>query len=170
MHEGPTAIDLPRSDISAIAENFRKKVGCGPGEPLEPVVVKLGGALRCVEGTESLGSMVVEPVSFLVCMPLETTLVHDRFVISHQLGHYVLHYLYQNQRNRRNIEYLSTHCQGGNQADLEANWFAAAFLMPVDLFREKHRQLNKDLVALADFFCVSHEMAKTRAESLNLRS
>lgn len=144
-------------------------VGYSPGEPLEPVVLKLGGDIRYAEGTEGMGSLVVEPGRFWIRMPRDTSLLRDRFSIAHLLGHYVLHYLYQNQRNRRDIKYLKAHHYGADHAEFEANWFAAAFLMPADMFREKHRELSRDLFALADYFGVSPQVAQTRAESLNLR-
>ena len=162
-------MDLPRADISAIAENVRKKVGYGPGDPLEPVVVKLGGEIQYVDAGDDSGSIVVEPGRFWICLPNDTSLVRDRFTIAHELGHYVLHYLYQNQRNHRNIAYLRAQRYGSDQAEFEANWFAAAFLMPAPLFREMFKQSHKNLYAVAQYFAVSPQAAQVRAESLNLR-
>lgn len=168
-YELPTPVDLPRADISAIAENVRKKVGYNPGDPLEPIVVKLGGEIRYVETHDNSGSIIVEPGRFWISISKDTSLARDRFTVAHELGHYVLHYLYQNQRNRKNIVHLQAQRNGSDQAEFEANWFAAAFLMPAILFREKYQHTEKNLFAVAQHFDVSPQAAQVRAESLNLR-
>lgn len=52
------------------------------------------------------------------------------------------------------------------RAEWEANWFAAAFLMPKEVFEEKIKSTS--LQDAANFFDVSMSAAKIRAKSLGL--
>lgn len=168
-YESPIAVDLPRSDVSAIADTVRKKVGYSPGNPLDEVVKKLGGELGYDDALEVPGAIVIEPGRFYISLSRHTNTASGRFTVAHEIGHYILHYLYQNQRNGKNIRYLRAFHEAGDQAEVEADWFAAGFLMPAPLFREQHQRLGKDLFALADHFGVTVQAAQSRAESLNLR-
>ncbi|WP_092409670.1 ImmA/IrrE family metallo-endopeptidase [Dokdonella immobilis] len=169
-YQAPTAVDLPRSDISAIAETVRRKVEYLPGVSLEDVIKRLGGEVCYSESEETPSYLVVEPEGFAICLPRGTSRARDRFTIAQMLGHYVLHYLYQRQRNRRTIQFLRVSLPVPEQAEKEANWFAAAFLMPAAIFKEKFKDFEKNDLALAEHFGVSSQAVQLRADSLNLRT
>ena len=52
--------------------------------------------------------------------------------------------------------------------EYEANWFAAAFLMPADLFREEWLAWSGDVTTVAERFGVSRRTAWIRAQGLGL--
>lgn len=54
------------------------------------------------------------------------------------------------------------------QAEFEANWFAASFLMPTDHFRSSWDQLNGNLYLLSDRYGVTPTQVNYRAKSLGL--
>lgn len=167
----PTALGLPRVDISALAESVAEQLEYRPGEALEPIVHGLGGRVEFVDIDEddvNYGSIRVSPGEFVVSLPLDSGPMRDRFTLAHELGHFVLHYLYQNQVNGAGVEYLKANRYGSDKAEWEANWFAAAFLMPGSAFREAFERFEGDMLAIASFFKVSHAAANVRAKSLNL--
>ncbi|PNS08862.1 ImmA/IrrE family metallo-endopeptidase [Solilutibacter silvestris] len=169
----PTALGFSRGEVSAFASNIATKLGYAPGEALEPLVERLGGVIEYgddMDQSES-GSIRIFPGGFKIYISMDTSPLRDRFTTAHELGHYVLHYLYANQHRNANIQYLRAQRYGSGPAENEANWFAAAFLMPGDKFRAKFDEFkdssNRDL-RLADFFKVSQQAASIRAKSLSL--
>jgi hypothetical protein len=167
----PQALDLSRGDVSAIAVNVAKQLGYEPGAPLEPIVKKLRGSLAYGEddgGDSDSGSIRIGPDGFTIYIALDTSSLRDRFTIAHELGHFVLHYLYPNQHKGAKIKWLRAQRYGSGQVEYEANWFAAAFLMPTDIFRQKHKEFDGNQLRLADYFKVSSQAVSVRAKSLGL--
>lgn len=169
----PEPLNWSRGNVSALATSVAEQLGYEPGTPLEPVVSKLGGQIAygelAEEETES-GSIMIEPGRFVIHIPLNTSPLRDRFTIAHELGHYVLHYLYPNQFGGKKISRLRAQRYGSGQAEYEANWFAAAFLMPADKFKAKYEELGESDLAVADYFKVSPQAASVRAKSLGLQA
>ncbi|WP_036109642.1 MULTISPECIES: ImmA/IrrE family metallo-endopeptidase [Luteibacter] len=170
--EAPVALGWSRADVSAVAEELAKQWGYRAGEALEPLVARLGGTIGFIDLSENesnYGAIVVESDgSFVISLPQDSGPLRDRFTIAHELGHYALHFFYQRDINRRPIERLRANRFGSDKAEWEANWFAAAFLMPGNAFREAWKTFNHDLLAIADKFKVSQSAASVRAQSLNL--
>ncbi|WP_374046050.1 ImmA/IrrE family metallo-endopeptidase [Massilia sp. R2A-15] len=94
--------------------------------------------------------------------------MRDRFTIAHEFGHFVLHYLYRKQVLQEPIGELVAQRYGTNQAEKEANWFAAAFLMPEAEFRFEHQKCAGDHSELSRIFLVSTAASRVRAQSLGL--
>jgi Zn-dependent peptidase ImmA (M78 family) len=143
-----------------------------PGAPLLPVVEKMGGTVL----TQNIldfnripsGSIRVEAIGrFEIFLAAHTGPNRDRFTIAHELGHYVLHYVYPKQ-NGIAIERLEAQRYGSGPVEWEANWFAAGFLMPADQFAERYRARNGIIPLLSDEFGVSVEAARIRAQFLRL--
>lgn len=167
----PEALGLVRGDVSVMAESAARQLDYKPGDSLEPVVDQLGGQIVYSDETDELansGSIRIAPGSFLISLPLDSGPLRDRFTIAHELGHYFLHYLYPNQVHDAGITHLRAMRYGSDQAEWEANWFAAAFLMPSDAFKAEYEHLSGDLLAVADHFRVSQQAAYVRAKSLRL--
>ncbi|MDR2438996.1 MAG: ImmA/IrrE family metallo-endopeptidase [Planctomycetaceae bacterium] len=81
-----------------------------------------------------------------------------RYVLAHELGHYVLH-----------AEEMSYAYQKGDaQIEQEAYYFALGFLMPETLFVEKYK-LNQNDEWLASLFRLPLELIRSRKQSLNLQ-
>lgn len=134
----------------------------GQRADIEGLVAKLGGTISYGDSNEAL--RVLKPGSFVINLPNMTSARRDRFTIAHELGHYFLHYLYE--------EKTSTEAYGRGERNLtetQANVFAASLFMPTQLFTAAHRELNGDAWALAARFDVSPAAAEVRSQVLALR-
>ncbi|HEY5960907.1 MAG TPA: ImmA/IrrE family metallo-endopeptidase, partial [Polyangiaceae bacterium] len=163
-----------------------------PGDRIEPVIARLGGTIRYLDRVSSLdgqafdapdgqafdspsgqdhlkyvsplvdGSLLVRgPNDFEIFLSAYTGIERDRFTIAHELGHYVLH----SDFGRIQIRAARL---GSTRIEWEANWFAAAFLMPREDFTEAFRKYAGQVRALASRYVVSPKAAQVRAQSLGL--
>lgn len=165
----PTALGFNRGDVTALAVNVAKKLNYQAGEALEPVVKRLGGLIEYGDSEHSdSGSIEITPNGFTIFLSLTTSLLRDRFTIAHELGHFVLHYLYQKQHRDLPITHLRAARYGSGDAENEANWFAAAFLMPPEVFKAKHVEFRGNHSLLSHYFQVSQPASEVRARSLSL--
>lgn len=95
-----------------------------------------------------------------------------RFTIAHEIGHYILHY----DRDKDNGMYAHReHVKGKNDAENEADYFAANLLMPKEKFMNKYNELKEKnlsieemVVLLADKFVVTQPTTRRRFEELGL--
>lgn len=172
-YRAPIECGLSKAAVDDLASSVANHFGYEPGSPLEPIVEKMGGRIS-VQNVLDLsripsGSIRVDAVGrFEIFLASHTGPNRDRFTIAHELGHYVLHYLYARQ-NGADIQALEAQRYGSGRVEWEANWFAAGFLMPAAKFTERHKALNGVLPLLADEFGVSVEAARIRAEFVGLR-
>ncbi|WP_204313612.1 ImmA/IrrE family metallo-endopeptidase, partial [Stenotrophomonas maltophilia] len=169
----PKELGWARVDVSALAADVATKLGFVLGGPIEPIVERMGGQIvygELAEGDLESGSISIEPGKFTINIPLNTSPQRDRFTIAHELGHFVLHYLLQN--NKREADNKITHMRarrfGSDRTEHEANWFAASFLMPSQAFIDIYKELDQDIAKVAERFGVSESAAGVRARSLNL--
>lgn len=88
--------------------------------------------------------------------------LRNNFTIAHELGHLYLH-----SRDIKNKEIIFNR-YGSGRLEWEANWFAAAFLMPSKLFKEKNKEFNSDTSDLSLYFNVSESAIKVRKKDLGL--
>lgn len=170
--DSPKPLRWSRVDVSALAADVARELGFGPGETIEPIVERLGGEIvygDLGEDDSDSGSIRIEPSKFTINIPLNTSPLRDRFTIAHELGHYVLHYLLHNRKaTGKKITHMRAQRYGSDQTEFEANWFAAAFLMPTDTFRAVYASLGGDILKVAEHFNVSPSAARVRAQSLSL--
>lgn len=163
------ASGLSKAQVHEVAESFAKQFGYEPGADLAEFVHKLGGCVQ-IEDTllsdpDRSGSLYVEaPDDFRIILPAHTGRARDRFTIAHELGHYVLHYLWNPEKVGRRMMALR---RGSERIEWEANWFAAAFLMPAASFKQAF-MATSDIGAIAKTFGVSVQAAELRAKSLGL--
>lgn len=167
----PTASWLQKEAVSSLAEDVAQRLGYAPGDNVHETAEKLGGTISYrdiwAEDADD-GSLVVEKIGkFEIFLPATTSLERDRFTIAHELGHYVLHYLLPHDSNSAPQHVRFTR-YGSTRLEWEANWFAAAFLMPKENFLQQFKQCNGDLRQLADHYKVSTAAAEVRAKSLGL--
>lgn len=169
---------LTKESVYQLAESVAKQLRYVPPDDLRPIVAKLGGKLVYrdfweLEASDSGSTIIHGPENFEIILPRHTSLERDRFTIAHELGHYVLHYLWPARTHRDyNPAYAARY--GSDRAEWEANWFAAAFLMPAGLFKSTVNSLRgKDgkvsVPLLASRFGVSNIAAKVRAQALGLQ-
>lgn len=169
----PVATGLRKAQVFRIAEDVNAKLGLEPGDDLYPVVENLGGRIEVAdtlrEGASSSGSLYVDgDDDFRIIIPSHTGLKRDRFTIAHELGHFFIHYVLTGSAKNPATKKMKALRKDSERVEWEANWFAAAFLMPSEQFTEIYDDCNGDLEAVAEEFDVSYSAAEVRARSLGL--
>jgi len=164
----PTATGRPREHVFRCAEKYAQQVGFLPGDRIEPLIHRLGGSIEylgALSGTEAHdGSLFVDgPRDFRILISAFTGPERDRFTIAHELGHYVLHSDCGERRIRASRF-------GSNPVEWEANWFAAAFLMPKVDFKATFHRYRGDSALIAARYLVSPKAAEVRMRSMGLSS
>jgi len=160
------ATNLSKDNIEHRAEEVARQVDFHPesNRPVLDIVRAHGGRLHyqdLEDWAEQTGSIFVHaPFDFDIALPKYTSPRRDRFTIAHELGHYFLH---ASQGERP----LIAHRAGTGRKEWEANWFAAALLMPREAFETAARR-NPSPIALAKQFGVSRRAAEVRQEALGL--
>lgn len=128
------------------------------------LVRTLGGRVTVAESFSATEALTVfEPGNFIVHLPPMTSDRRDRFTIAHELGHYFLHYLHPGHATPERFGRGAR-----NRAETQANYFAAALLMPSTRFRETFKALEGDVWDVADAFEVSPRAVEVRAQALGL--
>lgn len=168
-----------RNEINNLAEDilafFEIDV---PISNMEEVVKLLGGKLSEKDGSSicSDGNIRKEnnnnDIKFEICVPEEQSDNRKNFTVAHELGHLFLHmgYLINDDlwNNFSNSKILNR--EGNSEFELQANEFAAAFLMPRKLYKEimdKYSDDNKVLIGkVAEYFNVSIDAASYRGKWL----
>lgn len=168
----PVESGLSKIAVDNLAASVAAQVGFEPGAELAPIVGKLGGTIRVQNVWEisdsSSGSIRIDSdKKFEIVLASHTGPARDRFTIAHEIGHFVLHYLYPRSRGQ-NVGPVEAKRYGTGRVEWEANWFAAGFLMPRLAFKSAHADLNGDVNALAEHFNVSFDAAKIRSQFLGL--
>lgn len=162
----PQPANLQKSVVDDIAEKVAMKLGYSPGEDLIPYVERLGG---CVEydmwdTDDGSGSVEVHPgkqPSFTIKLPSFTGNLRNRFTIAHELGHYFLHSV-------GGTKAILIGREGSNRMEWEANWFAAAFLLPKKLFTKDWKEHKGSVPYMVHKYQVSEAVVEIRLKSLKL--
>lgn len=98
----------------------------------------------------------------------------QRFTVAHELAHYLLHrddkdYCFQSETRHRSDDYFEYEIQPEDKSkEREANGFAAAILMPPNLFVPSFERLGHDIRETAKLFFVSEDAVRRRARELGL--
>ena len=92
-----------------------------------------------------------------------------RFIIAHELAHFALHY------DGKQVYLHREHKSGRNDTENEADYFAAALLMPRESFRRVYETLREDglsgkvlVKSLAEKFIVPVESAERRIPEVGI--
>jgi predicted transcriptional regulator len=173
------ASNLSNDAIVKLAESVATQCGYKPGDDLRDIVEKkLRGKLSFAELDELGNSNDAEffgddirikgKQNFEIRISPLAGSLRARFSIAHEIGHYVLHFLYPNQLLRSNLMNVRAYRSGGDLAEREANWFAANFLMPKDRFKDSFEENRGQISKIATEFKVSQPAAFYRAKGLSL--
>lgn len=176
---------IQKEDIEKKAHETMEQTGLSDSnEPIDAVTIarKLGfkvgnavmeddddGFIIINDGTDDiLGIKTNKLIGVNSARPLEW----KRFIIAHEIAHYVLHY--PEVKDKRLYAHRD-HAKGKNEDENDADFFAACLLMPRELFtkrydelKEKSLELKDIVVLLADRFCVTQLMAERRIGELKL--
>ena len=134
--------------------NLTKKLLC--------LVDKLGGRVVGTSEPEYFeingGSLRIKGArDFCIKLPMDTSPLRDNFTIAHELGHYLLHY-------KPEFGECIYARYGQTLQEIQANRFAAAFLMPKEEFIQAKKELNGSISRLAAKFQVSTDAVKERMD------
>lgn len=171
----PSPLGARKTAVFSFAEDVARHVKYEAGEDMRAFVSRLGGRISFHEDVRPEDdlpeSIVVQPDGdFQIFLPTVTTMERDRFTIAHELGHLFLHFP-KVKRDHPGCPMVATRkIEPGDQtqqrAEWEANWFAAAFLMPAQSFREYYAKHGT--VRTTAKFGVSQSAAEVRAKTLGL--
>jgi predicted transcriptional regulator len=164
---------LSKAQVFSIAESIATKLEFEPGDNIQELVSRLGGTVRIedtlTEDPARSGSLFVEaPNKFTIIVPTHTGQRRDRFTIAHELGHFLLHYMWRRHHGALIDKPMMALRKGSDRIEWEANWFAAAFLMPSPAFTEEYQRCGGQLDLVATKFDVSVAAAEVRARQLGL--
>nr|WP_233285917.1 ImmA/IrrE family metallo-endopeptidase [Bradyrhizobium brasilense] len=116
--------------------------------------------------------MVESSNRFTIFVASITSAGRDRFTIAHELGHLFLHFPLVSQTHPGQgmvaTRWVNENDAIQQRAEWEANWFAAAFLMPQAKFSSTYWSCGANLPAVASRFGVSLPAAEVRAKTLGL--
>lgn len=165
-----------RREIGTFAARLRDVLGLETPTNVDLAVERLGGK---VDIDDLAHEAMVEKVGKSFRIVLSTQWVSDgrkRFSISHELGHLFLHmgYLVDEAKWASIPSYRDSarYRYGYSEEELEANEFAASFLMPERDFQSvaaKYLLNGKyNVNAIAEEFGVSREAAINRGRWLNM--
>jgi predicted transcriptional regulator len=162
--------NLSKKSVSSLAEMVAKEIGYNKHKNISKSISDLGGEIIIRdfwESNEKTGSLEVNGIGkFKIYIPEHTSIERDRFTIAHELGHYIVHYVYKHGSIGECN--LIADRYGSGRVEWEANWFAASFLMPEKEFRIKFKQFEGNIHRIAEHFSVSQKAATVRAKSLGL--
>lgn len=176
----PEACGWRRDAIDSVAKHFAKALGFSFGDDIEPIVDQLGGKIEyedfCLDEAAVAGWIEVDGVrNFRIRLNNEANSARDRFTIAHEIGHYVLHYLFAIEKRgefKLSANLTAQSDEGTSNPENEANYFALAFLMPSDEFGDFYNSVksfaNDPLELAASKFGVPTWAAKYRAQSMSL--
>ncbi len=167
----PEPSNLRKESVYHIAESVAAQLDFKPGSDIHAVIERLSGKIYYKDfwdASSDSGSLIVRGENdFDIFVAKDTSVARDRFTIAHELGHYVLHYLLPLKKEGIDRAVLKAERYGSDRTEWEANWFAAAFLMPEREFKKQATKLKKNYSALARQFGVSVSAAETRAKALS---
>lgn len=147
--------------------------------PVERVARHLGLRLEAIElGEDVSGVLVVENNIGSIGYNQAHHPVRQRFTISHEIGHFVLHHSYRSLFIDKQYTAVykrdAVSSQGDQRFEVEANRFASCLLLPEELVLRAVSTFELDLgnesalKDLADAFAVSMQALSIRLSQMNI--
>lgn len=164
----PEPTNASKAQISKFAESVASSLGYSSEVSIEGFVKRIGGRISYLHPEDSVsdiaGSLLVQGKGdFEIILSGMSGTERNKFTIAHELGHYFLHYLYQNPSGK-----FMAKRSGSDRVEWEANWFAGGFLMPTAEFKRVYAKFDRSLEYTSLHFGVSQVAAKVRAQVLSL--
>jgi predicted transcriptional regulator len=174
----PIPTRASKSAVSQFAEQLATTLQFKPGDVIKGLIARLGGRIEYrnpeigADGRLPESIIVYGQDEFVIFVPNITSVERDQFTIAHELGHYYLHYplayAAHPDKPMRATRWVDENDQDQRRAEWEANWFAAAFLMPENKFRNEFLRCGSSPTVVAAVFGVTGKAAEVRAKSLGL--
>lgn len=165
-------LNASKKQVFTFAEDAARKLKFAIGDSLKQLVEKkLGGEIRYLDWDDWLsdkcGSLKVpgeDGKRFTIYISAASGPLRNRFTIAHELGHYFLHA----EGGKKELTVHRTSGKSDKRVEWQANWFAAAFLMPEAAVSDFYQNQSKDLDRIAANFKVSREAITIRLKQLGL--
>ena len=165
---GLKSTGLSRRQIYDLAERFAMTTLYEPGKTdIIKYVKTLGGKIEYTDiSKDSAGGFISvnSQNDFTIYLSKATSHKRDVFTIAHELGHYFLH------SKRGEIKITANRSGSIDDAEKEANSFAAAFLMPEEKLKKLFKEKKGNISELADAFKVSLTAMNWRCANLGLKN
>lgn len=165
----PEATGWTKHSIDKLGELAATRLGYEPGGDLVGLVEKIGGEVITgpADRTGTTGFLEVPPLEdlrkderrFRIVLSPYPGEYRNRFTIAHELAHFFLH-------SKGGKQPLYATRQAGSRVEWEANWFAAAFLMPSPAFVEEWNRCGGRVGHLINHFLVSGGAVEIRRDTL----
>lgn len=173
MYMEPKGLNASKRAVEDFAEAVANHLGFKPGDDVSELVHRLGGKIvyetHALAGSDSGYIEAATVNDFTIYLSTVTARTRDRFTMAHELGHLFLHLDDVKRHGAHCVMRATRHVNfedpSQQRAEWEANWFAAAFLMPAGPFKETW-QSKKAWTPMQ--FDVSPAAAEVRAKSLGL--
>ncbi len=140
--------------INLVAEAVAARLDFTPGASIHELVSKIGGTITYNSDAPDglIGSIVIRSASeFTIVLPPTTSQEREREIIAQELGHLFLHYppIAKEHPGAYLVatRWVRPSDSQQTQADIEAGWFASAFLMPTREFWEAYREAGPHYAA-----------------------
>lgn len=171
-----------RKTLNKQAEVLFDKLGLKPGFDIKETVERLGGEIQIKENLKENIEAQICPKEgsndgFLIeCKTaFDNNDVYTRFSIAHELGHLFLHMaIPDDEKGYKLIGSFHKEEQNTSINEWEAEEFAAAFLMPENIFRIKvdavwmDNKINDKIEYIANMFKVPYKSVITRGKGLEI--
>lgn len=171
----PSPLYVKKSVVEDFAQEVAKTLQFQYTDDLFAFVERIGGKISVGttgnEDTTSGSILINKNMRFQIFISPFTSIERDRFTIAHELGHLFLHYPKVRDQMTddevfRATRYVDLTNQNQQVAEREANWFAAALLMPKDDFTKVYQEHGKRQAEIE--FNMSTAAVRIRAQSLGL--
>lgn len=166
---------LTRKYINDLAERILLVYGITiPITNIEDIVGQMGGYVEEKYGFDDLCDGTIRKVGanqFCIAISPFQNEQRKSFTIAHELGHLFLHMGYGTDQKLWEIQDQTIYRRfGTSEQEYQANEFAAAFLMPMDIYKQKIDEYSVgdkvDISEVASFFNVSIPAASNRGKFL----
>jgi len=170
-YQPPKALNMGKDEVFDIAEWLSQQHGYAPDRDLWTIVTEeLGGTIELKDFSqlEEDASIYVRGLGdFSIELPYALPNETERFCLAHEVGHYVLHYVIPYSQNNK-MKPMKAHRYGNDRTEYEANWFAAAYLLPKPQFVSVFDAMSGNHSLIANHFRVPVKLSENRAKSLDL--
>lgn len=167
--------DMDRTQIENKAKELLGEMGYTFGVvDIVGIAKKLGFVVANAEVPDNLeGFIIIDrnhdkilgiETQMLIGVNSEYNLPEKRFIVAHEIGHYLLHY---DQTRDTGLFAHRDHKTGKNDKENDVDYFAAVLLMPEGEFRKKYKEDNR-ISVLSNYFNVPHASAERRVKELGL--
>ena len=150
----PAKTNLHPVQVVDIAEGISLECRRSDGSlDVNCLVESLGGIIRFKDiwagGSEKSESIIIQKEGlFEINVSKSSTSYYRNFVLAHEIGHYVLHYLWNNSTGAK-IQRLAAYMSRENSPEeLEANLFACAATMPRKIIKAIAREDGADSIEM----------------------